>query len=312
MPDHHVICGGLARGSGRGELHIDLNAAPGSTNKVNLRIDQISRRLAADVPAVLTDLLEIAAYVYCADQFTSRGTTQMTSMGAQWRRRFRFTIPVRRPDIWNDPKARASLRGTLGFLTEDEFDFEFVLSDQPTPLQAYLPLAATGPQSFLPDEIILFSGGLDSLAGAVDAILGAGRKVALVSHQSSRMIISKQNALIGHLRERTKPASLFSIPVVINKGHEEAAEFTQRSRSFMFACLALVVARMFDRDEFSFYENGVVSINLPVAEHVLGARASRTTHPSFLSPVRRIILPSVEQHICSAQSISLENQGRCS
>ena len=284
MSDQHVLCGGLRTDRSKPDpLYIDLNAAPGSPNRVNLRIDQISQRLAADLPDVLTDLLEIAAYVYCADQFTSRGTTQMTSMGAKWRRRFRFKIPVRQPDVWNEPKVQESLRGTLGFLTEDNFDFEFVPSNRPAPLQSYLPFDGAEGQSFSPDEIILFSGGLDSLAGAVDALIGSGRKVALISHQASRMIASKQNALVGHLRERTKPGSLFFTPVVINKGNEEAAEFTQRSRSFMFASLAFVVARMFGRNELSFYENGVVSINLPLAEHVLGARASRTTHPSFLS-----------------------------
>jgi 7-cyano-7-deazaguanine synthase in queuosine biosynthesis len=284
MPDQHVFCGELAtRGGKRDELHIDLNAAAGSPNKVNLRIDQISKLLAADIPDVLADLLEIAAYVYCADQFTSRGTTQMTAMGAKWRRGFQFKIPVRQPAAWNEPKVQEALRGTLGFLTEDDFDFEFVPSKRPKPLQSYLQFDGAGGKSFPPDEIILFSGGLDSLAGAVDALIGAGRKVALVSHQASKMITSKQNALVAQLRERTKPGSLFFTPVVINKGNEEAAEFTQRSRSFMFASLALVVARMFGRNELSFYENGVVSINLPLAEHVLGARASRTTHPSFLN-----------------------------
>jgi hypothetical protein len=284
MSEQHVFCGGLRAGRRKAKaLEIDVNAALGAANRVNLRINQISQRLAADVPDVLTDLLEIAAYVYCADQFTSRGTTQMAAMGAKWRRRFRFKIPVRRPDVWNRSNLQESLRGTLGFLTEDEFDFEFVTSDQPMPLQSYLPFEGSGGRTFSPDEVILFSGGLDSLAGAVDALIGAGRKVALVSHQASKMIISKQNALIGHLRERTQPGSLFFTPVVINKGNDEATEFTQRSRSFMFASLAFVVARMFGRNELSFYENGIVSINLPLSEHVLGARASRTTHPSFLS-----------------------------
>ena len=255
---------------------------------MNLRIDQISRRLASNIPDVLTDMLEVAAYVYCADQFTARGTRQMTAMGAGWRRRFHFKIPVRRLDVWTRPDVREALRETLEFLSEDEFHFEFVESAKPLPLQSYLPLEDSGAQSFSPDEIILFSGGLDSLAGTVDAVMGTGKRVALVSHQASKMIISKQNGLVGHLRERTRPGSLFFIPVAINKGNEEAAEFTQRTRSFMFASLALVVARMFDRNHLSFYENGVVSINLPIAEHVLGARASRTTHPRFLADCSRL------------------------
>jgi hypothetical protein len=45
---------------------------------------------------------------------------------------------------------------------------------------------------------------------------------------------------------------------------------------------------MFRRKELSFYENGIVSINLPIAEHVLGTRASRTTHPRVLSDCSKL------------------------
>jgi hypothetical protein len=102
------------------------------------------------------------------------------------------------------------------------------------------------------------------------------------------MIASKQNDLVHGLRERTNPGALFHVPVAINKGLEEATEFTQRTRSFMFATLGLIVARMFQRNDLSFYENGVISINLPIAEHVLGARASRTTHPRVFTDLSRL------------------------
>ena len=180
-----------------------------------------------------------------------------------------------------------ALCDTLGFVSEDEFHFEFRKSSTSLPLQSYLPFEDPTAQSIAPDEVILFSGGLDSLAGTVDA-MAAGKQVALVSHQGSTMVASKQNGLIADLREHTKPGSVFFVPVAINKGHEEAAEFTQRTRSFMFATLGLIVARMFGRNDLSFYENGVVSINLPIAEHVLGARASRTTHPAFLANCSRL------------------------
>jgi hypothetical protein len=36
---------------------------------------------------------------------------------------------------------------------------------------------------------------------------------------------------------------------------------------------------MSGKDRFSFYENGVVSINPPLAGDIVGGRATRTTHP---------------------------------
>jgi hypothetical protein len=288
MPERYVVCGGLSGGNRPGVLHIDVNAPVGSPKRVNLHIADISGPLADNIPDSLTDMLEIAAYVYCADQFTTRGTSQMTDMGARWRRKFRFKIPVRRPDVWSNPEIMEALKETLGLLSEDEFEFEFVRASNSVPLQSYLGFRDPAAQTIAPEEVILFSGGLDSFAGAVDALIGSQKRVALVSHQGSTMIASKQNALVASLRERSNPGSLFYVPVTINKGQEEAAEFTQRSRSLMFATLGLVVARMFGRNNLSCYENGVMSINLPIAEHVIGSRASRTTHPRVFADCSRL------------------------
>jgi len=88
---------------------------------VNLHLGDLSRPMADNIPDVLTDMLDIAAYIYCADQFTTRGTELMTNMGADWRRKFRLKIPVRCPDVWGKDSVREALVETLGFLSEDEF-----------------------------------------------------------------------------------------------------------------------------------------------------------------------------------------------
>jgi predicted nucleic acid-binding protein len=126
--------------------------------------------MADNIPDVLTDMLEIAAYVYCADQFTKRGTELMTNMGADWRRKFRFRIPVRCPDVWGKDSVREALVETLGFLSEDEFSFDFRQATTSTGLQPYLGFSDPSAQAISPDEVILFSGGLDSLAVTEDVI----------------------------------------------------------------------------------------------------------------------------------------------
>jgi hypothetical protein len=140
MLERNIYCGGLkADRNDASVLHLDVNALPGSPSRVNLAISDISRRLADNIPDVLVDMLEIASYVYCADQFTRRGTPQMRNMGAEWRRQFRFKIPVRRPEIWGSAHVREALTETLEFLSEDGFAFEFVRAKSSLPLQAYLP-----------------------------------------------------------------------------------------------------------------------------------------------------------------------------
>ncbi len=286
MPDIDVFCGGLQPGVGaRGpKLLLDTAAPDGTPGKVNLRLDHITRRMAAHVPDRLVDLLEIASYVYCADQFSRRDTPEMHRMGAKWRRRFRYRIPVRDLPIWSRTDVLEALMDTLGFLSEDQYSFEFIGADSRAGLQPYLDLHGEGaPSGFDPEQIVLFSGGLDSFAGCAEALLKGGKRVALVSHQSSPFVRSKQMDLVDELRQRTQPGQLFWVSVAVNKGREEATEYTQRSRSFLFATLGFVLARLFRKGEIVFFENGVVSLNLPVSEHVLGARATRTTHPQVLS-----------------------------
>lgn len=69
----------------------------------------------------------------------------------------------------------------------------------------------------------------------------------------------------------------------INKDSVLSREVTQRTRSFLYASLAAIIARIFNLARIRFYENGVVSINLPISDQVIGARATRTTHPRVLN-----------------------------
>jgi hypothetical protein len=67
----------------------------GDDPNVDLEIVDISRRLSSNVPDVIVDLIEIASYVYCADQAVTRGGEGVLVSGAGWRRHFLFHIPVR-------------------------------------------------------------------------------------------------------------------------------------------------------------------------------------------------------------------------
>ena len=292
MTERLVVCGGLpvSGTSTKDIIALDVNGSADSPTRVNLKLGDISTRMVENVPPVLTDLLELAAYIYCADQLTGRGGDTLPDMGKDWRRRFRFRVPVRRPDLWGRSEVQDLLVEALSFLSDDDYAFDFVQHPDPAPagLQPYLDFGDPEDAGFVPDDVILFSGGLDSFAGTVESLIGDGRRAALVSHQSSPMVISKQSKLVMALRERTKASQLLRVPVSVTKGQEEAVEFTQRSRSFLFATLALVVARLFRRKTVRFYENGIVSLNLPVASHVLGARATRSTHPRVLADFSRL------------------------
>jgi 7-cyano-7-deazaguanine synthase in queuosine biosynthesis len=261
-----------------------------------LKLEDISKRLVASVPSRLVDLIEIATYVYCADQATSRGGEAQAAMGSDWRRNFRFVIPVRHPDHWSDPKVLGPLCDTISFLSEDNYVFEFEMATNPTELDNYLGLSEDS-GTFRADEVVLFSGGLDSLSGAIEKLSGGKTHVALVSHRSSPKIFEHQKQLVQELK-RQFPKRLMHIPVLVT-GREplEVREYTQRTRSFLYAALACAVAQLFGNTGIRFFENGVVNINLPISAQVVGARATRTTHPLVIEFFRRFLSAAVGERI---------------
>jgi hypothetical protein len=249
-----------------------------------LRIDHINRPMCARLPEVAADLAEVASYIYAADQATGRGGTKEFEYGESWRRHFRLEIPVRCPKVWRRPEVIAALSETLGFLSDDDYEFGFSKHSAPPSLETYLfdTVAEEGERQF--HEVLLFSGGLDSLGGAVQEILQGQRKVALVSHRSNSKIYARQAALVAQLGGCLTDRSLrpLHVAVEVNKGKRLTNDFNQRTRSFLFAALASIVARGFDLRTIRFYENGVLSIHLPISPQLVGSRASRSTHPQVL------------------------------
>ena len=113
-----MLCGGASAKPRGDEKLLTLNLHGASAN-VRLEIEDISRRLLANLSDVHADLLEIASYIYAADSAISRGGKTDSHLGAMWRRKFRFVIPVRQPMLWSsDPvTTRLSSKRSVSCLT---------------------------------------------------------------------------------------------------------------------------------------------------------------------------------------------------
>src|SRR5947209_1560938 len=154
--------------------------------------------MTANVPAILQDLIELAAYVYCGDQAVKRGDAEITGSGKDWRRSFTFFVPVRHPGLWSSSAVVDALKDALHFVTDDDYTFAFEPLRVTPNFKQYLEL--TPDASNVPiEEVVLFSGGLDSLAGVVEESVVAKRRVALVSHRSTSKVDTKQKELIRKL-----------------------------------------------------------------------------------------------------------------
>ncbi|WP_316355215.1 Qat anti-phage system QueC-like protein QatC [Devosia sp.] len=225
------------------------------------------------------DVLVLAALVYAADTRVNRSQASQD----QWTRELRVVVPVSDPALWD--KSSELLAVTLGFLTGDLWCFEF----RALPSPHLIPSAGAlgGPAPF--DCISLFSGGLDSLIGAIDLLEKGEQRPLFVSHKGSSAVSKRQEDLFNALGERYKvekrrpsgirlglfpPSELFE---------DIEAEPSTRGRSFLFFALAAMAGSGLGRS-FDLWvpENGLISLNVPLDITRLGSNSTRTTHPFYM------------------------------
>jgi hypothetical protein len=254
----------------------------GQHRNVHLTIQDVRRAMMKKLPSVFLDLIDIATYVYTADQAVRRGGDGVLDLGGNWRRNLFFRIPVRNPAFWKNASVLGPLVSTLSFLSEDEYHFDFETLTQDHPFESYLEFNST-PYDDIVEEVAMFSGGIDSLGGAVQEAVIDKRKVILVNHRSTGKLVPRHNHLLDLLVEKAQDHRPLHFPVLINKAKNLGREYTQRTRSFLYASLGATIATMIGRSRIRFYENGIVSLNLPPSPQVIGARATRTTHPQVLN-----------------------------
>jgi hypothetical protein len=284
MPPERVIRCGVPPPHGAadaGSLFFTVDDRPGG---LTLRIEELSQRLVANVPAALTDLIEVAAYIYAVDSAVSRGGPTDRGMGASWRRRFHFEIPVRSPEAWRG--VNDILADTLSFLSDDDYRFTFSNHPDPRPLDYYFDLGMEGAHE--PEETILFSGGLDSTAGALEELLSRGKRIALVSHSSSQTLKSVQAHLVEELQRLAGDDRVRRYPMTLTLKQGVNIEGSHRTRSFLFGAIGVATAHLLGHDRVIFFENGVMGLNLPIVGQVVGSRATRSTHPQSLAGFARL------------------------
>jgi 7-cyano-7-deazaguanine synthase in queuosine biosynthesis len=234
-------------------------------------------RLGMAPSEVALDLLILAALVYAADTRIPRAAFAQDS----WSREIRLELPVRDPARW--AAAAPLLRRLLRFLSGDIWEIAF--RPRPARLMDLAPPRRLNAPPY--DSVCLFSGGLDSLVGAID-LLTADRRLVLVSHASEGATSDSQNQLIEVLKKQFGAIHRLRFWIGFNKSLLDRAgsiEDTTRARSFLFfAAAAFAASSIFDREVIiTVPENGLISLNVPLDPLRLGSLSTRTTHPFYVA-----------------------------
>lgn len=300
MPERHLIlCGGID-GTKRSGVKVHRLRLGKGSGEISLDVGAITEKMLQKLPPVMHDLLKIATYVYVADQAISRGGVKSFDYAEKWNRDICFEIPVQEIDLWSNDEIKSLLEETLSFVSGDTYTFNFV-KRPPSPFPEFLNFKADAEPDYKFDEVVLFSGGLDSFTGAVDEVIANNKCPVLVSHQSNNKMVSLQCRLYDYLAG-LRPLGLkpLHVHVMINKDKRLTRDTNQRTRSFLFATLGAVVANAFSLKRVKFYENGVTSCNLSwdFGGPTWQARATRVTHPKFMNLLSNLVSALIDDDFC--------------
>ncbi|RWL74836.1 MAG: hypothetical protein EOR69_32100 [Mesorhizobium sp.] len=266
-------------GEGEAETRLDLIAGERSLDHGIGRALSDLTRLGVHPSEIGLDLLVLAAHVHAADTRISRASESQDG----WTREIRLIVPVSDPDRWSG--AAPTFVRMLNFLTGDRWFLAF--RSRP---RRFARLAASRPARLIGppfDDLALFSGGLDSLIGAIDT-LEEGRTPLLVSHAGEGATSDAQATIFEALKAHYRGRALnrlrlwMAFPEGFVRG--SAGENTTRGRSFLFFALGVFAGSGLEAPfNLKVPENGLIAVNVPLDPLRLGALSTRTTHPFYIA-----------------------------
>jgi 7-cyano-7-deazaguanine synthase in queuosine biosynthesis len=255
-----VVLYGQAHGKGR--------ASAGEAAKAEI----LKRKL--DPAPRAWDLLSIALSIIAADVAGHRSESP-----DGWTRDFELDIAVADPAFWKT--VGGDLARALAFLTTDRWMLRFHDGGMRPPP----PKVPTRP---LEDCVVLLSGGLDSLIGAID-LVAKGKRPFAVS-QIVRGDAEKQVDFAGLIG-----GGLGHVQLNHNAEVPSVKEDSQRARSLIFMAFGVLIATSLrsygDGRRVPLYacENGFIAMNPPLTGARLGSLSTRTAHPKFLAQLQAVL-----------------------
>lgn len=251
------------------------NTAP-APSSFRTSVDPAGRSLGVTSQAAI-EFLRLAFAVYLVDR------TEPRPMG--WARKLELAIPVADVAAWND--RAPGIARLLDFLTGDAWSLRFRR-------HRGAPITRAAAERRSPHDLVaLFSGGMDSFAGAALATRSAERPL-LIGHWNWTLTSSAQTTALAALTELTDAEPPFR-PVHVGRSAKQLGgqlfgeEASSRSRSLLFLAIGIAATTGTHAAELWVPENGWVSLNVPLDGSRRSSLSTRTTHPGLLDEITGLV-----------------------
>lgn len=243
-----------------------------------LNIDAVTLRTLGPVAREsVQDLLLVAATVYAIDRLVKRERA-----ADFWTREFDVKVPVSDPETWTE--ATSALERCLSFLTGDIWTFKFTKRN----VDLWTPKHDAKSKQI--QTVSLFSGGIDSLIGVVNHLVGhPEQRMLLVGHRDPRIRgTHAEQRRLYQLVEEAYPKR--TLPLFAFIGATSGLDTSLRSRSFLFLALGVLAAStQAHGTPLLIPENGMIALNPPLTPSRRGSLSTRTAHPHYLQLYRKLL-----------------------
>ncbi len=261
-----------------------INHSRNKESHVGISIDDnvLQYRIQQCFPSIIADLIDLAVAIHATDRLTFQNLRQEQT-------RICVVLPVRHPELFNAPLFQEKLKSLLEWATGSRWFFDFHMrTDSGRIVEEQYILSTEEPYV---DEVALWSGGLDALAGIYTRLkeehsrsfmlFGTGSNDNNYARQE-RVFKGVQTSFSGRLY-------LCRVPIRFSESSLHQKNKISRARGIVFILLGSACAYLMGHKALHLYENGIGAINLPYRKSAIGLDHSRSVHPLTLLKIGDVI-----------------------
>lgn len=273
MADVHVIIDDCTTVAGGDVRAVRTRDTAGGSANWRFNPDRLVIGLPNPLNDRQMDWMEIHSAIFAADRAAGRDP------GLDWNRSIELHVPVRDPNHWSN--FSAAFEDIFASLTYDRLSLQFhsaaTFRDAPRQRQTPFPEA---------DCVALVSGGLDSFVGALE-LHDRGAKPLFLAASGSGATNGAQGDVFDALSKLDPTREMLKL-VCKRRGGFPGDEVSQRSRSFLFASAAALVAAAMGFEDVYVNENGIMAVHVPLTAARYGSFSTRTATPRVLNQMARL------------------------
>lgn len=275
--DYTLVFGSVMNSNGNVQF-IDHSRSEESTIGLAVNDTEFGCRVQKEFPSIIADLIDLAVAIHATDRLALQNLRKEQT-------RIYVNLPVRHPELLNTTSFQDKLSSLLEWVTGSRwlFDFRKRLDSGRTIEQQPLLLSTNSHV----DEVTLWSGGLDALAGLYNRIQRSHKgNFMLFGTGSSNNVYARQERVFKALKHSfPNQLNLCRVPIRFSESNLHQKNKIYRARGVVFTFLGAACAYLMGQRILYLYENSIGAINLPYRKSAVGLDHSRSVHPLTLLKV---------------------------